>query len=314
MRSILLFVLSFVSLQAFEYGLQPHKVTEGVYCFFGKIEAITEANGGNMVNSCYITTPKGYMVVDSGPTYRYAQQAHAAMRQIDDLPVTHVVTTHEHDDHWLGNSYYKSLGALLIGPWTYEQTIAGESGSITPSQTRMSRSVTPEAFAQTQIVALDRVLGSEPLRLDLGGVLIEIRQLVPKGHTRGDLIVHIPSLKTVLVGDLVFNERITSLRDGSTIGNLRAIDLIDALGAEHILTGHGRLTDATATKRQRRYLTLLRDEVFRALDEGIGMDEVADRITMDEFGQEGLYEVLHRRNVLDTYAELEMVDPGEVAE
>lgn len=311
MRGFGLILLLAVSLNAFEYTLKPVEVTKNIYCFFGKPEMITKANGGNMVNSCYIMTKEGYIVVDSGPTYQYAKQAYEAMLEIASLPVKYVVTTHEHDDHWLGNSFYKENGALLIGPRTYEQNIAGQSGMIDPKETRMARTVSKEAFENTTIVALDKVLDSEPYRFSLGDTDIEIRQLVPVGHTKADLIVYLPKEKAVFVGDLVFNDRLTSMRDGSIIGNLKAIDLIDAMQPNWVITGHGLQTDKGATTHQKRYLSEMKENVLDAIDEEIGMEKITEVVEMKSYANDGLYEVLHKRNVLDAYAELEMYEEDE---
>lgn len=310
MKTVFFLLLS-ISLNAFEYNLKPMEVTKNIYCFFGKPEMITKANGGNMVNSCYIKTKEGYIVVDSGPTYQYAKQAYAAMKSVAALPVKYVITTHEHDDHWLGNSFYKDQGALLIGPRTYEQNIASESGMIDPRETRMAKTISKEAFAQTRIVSLDKVLDMKPYHFSLGDKEVEIRQVVPVGHSKADLIVYLPQEKAVFTGDLVFNDRLTSMRDGSIIGNLQAIDIIDALEPKWVITGHGLLTDKHATKHQKAYLSEMKEKVLDAIDNGIGMEKITEVVPMKSFSNDALYEVLHNRNVLDAYTELEMYDEDE---
>ncbi|HHE05691.1 MAG TPA: MBL fold metallo-hydrolase, partial [Epsilonproteobacteria bacterium] len=111
MKVIVLFILLHTLLNAFEYHLVPQKLAKNVYCFFGKLENITKQNAGNMVNTCYVQTEKGFVVIDSGPTYAYASQAYTQMQKIAKLPVKYVMITHDHDDHWQGNSFYKSKGA-----------------------------------------------------------------------------------------------------------------------------------------------------------------------------------------------------------
>ena len=272
---------------------------------------ITKENGGNMVNSCYVRTKEGYVVIDSGPTFLYAQNAYTVMQKIDALPVKYVITTHEHDDHWLGNSFYKSQGALLIGPRTYEQSIAGKEHSMRAEETRMARIVTKETFKGTAIVALDRVVDETPYLFTLGGVKFEVNRLVEKAHTKSDLVVHMPEKKVVFTGDLVFNERLTSIRDGSIIGSLKAIEALEKLEADTIITGHGTMTDKSATARQKAYLSQMKEEVLKAIDEGIGLDKITQVVKMEAYKSEGMYEVLHNSNVLKAYTELEMYDEEE---
>jgi len=298
----LLLTLSFSF--GFEYNLKPQKVTEGVYCFFGKLENINKQNAGNMVNTCFIQTKEGFIVIDSGPTYAYAQQAYTQMQNIAKLPVKYVINTHDHDDHWLGNSFYKSKGALLIGSKTYEQNV------FEGMQTRMHRVLGDRLYQNTKIVTLDRVIDTA-YTFKVGEENIEIKKLVKQGHTQGDLIVFLPSKRTIFVGDLVFNGRLTSLRDGSLMGSIEALEKIDAYDAKYIIAGHGFNTDKNATKALKTYLLEIKEKVQKALDEDIGMEEITKKVPMLAYEKMKLYDVLHKNNVLDAYKELEMIEEDE---
>ncbi|MDD2451344.1 MBL fold metallo-hydrolase [Sulfurovum sp.] len=311
MRGFGLFVLTLVSLEAFDYQLTPQKVTEDIYCFFGKPEMITKENGGNMVNSCFVKTEESYVVVDSGPTHAYAKQAYEAMQKVASLPVKYVITTHVHDDHWLGNSFYKEQGALLIGPREYEQSIAGKAYSMKPEETRISQIVSKDAFHGTEIVALDQVVEQTLFKFKEGGIDFEVKQLVPKAHTESDLVVFLPQKKALFTGDLVFNDRLTSMRDGSIIGNLTAIEIMEAMDAETIITGHGTRTDSHTMDHHKAYQSQMKGEVLEAIDEGVGMEKITKAVPMEKYKNEAMYEALHKRNVLDAYAELEMYEEEE---
>ncbi len=304
MKYVLLLFLISSSLQAFEYNLVPQKLAQGVHCFFGKLENITKENGGNMVNTCFVQTKAGFVVIDSGPTYDYAEQAYVQMQKIEKLPVKYVINTHDHDDHWLGNSFYKSKGALLIGPRTYEQNI------FNGMETRMQRVLGKVLFGKTTIVKLDTIVESN-LSLRVGTKHFEIRQLEPIAHTKGDLIVYMPEYKLVFAGDLVFNDRLTSLRDGSLLGSLKALHDIDVLDAKIIVGGHGYMTDANATKHLKEYLVTMKKEVQNALDNDVSMEAVTKKVLMPQYKEMKLYDILHSRNVFDAYQELEMYDEEE---
>lgn len=285
----------------FDYHLKPKKVTKNLYCFFGSLENISKHNGGNMVNSCYVQTKEGFVVIDSGPTFAYASQSYEAMQKIKKLPVKYVINTHIHDDHWLGNSFYKDKGTKLIGPKNYVQEI------VPKMQTRMERILGKALFGQTKIVPLDKVV-EENLSLALGDTKFEIRQVEPIAHTKGDLIVYIASQKILFVGDLIFNGRITSLRDGSLLGSLKAVEKIDAYDAKVIITGHGYQTDANSTHEFKAYLSGIKREVLKAQEADIGMEKITKIVTMPHFKTLKLYDVLHNRNILDAYGELELID------
>ena len=304
MKHIALFFLLYSSLQAFEYNLVPQKLAEGVYCFFGKLENITKENGGNMVNTCFVQTKGGFVVIDSGPTYDYASQAYTQMQKIAKLPIRYVINTHDHDDHWLGNSFYKEKGALLIGPRTYEQNI------FKGMETRMQKVLGKSLFGKTTIVKIDTIVDNN-LSLSVGDKRFEIKQFEPVAHTKGDLIVYMPEYKLVFAGDLVFNDRLTSLRDGSLLGSLKVLDAIDTLDASIIVGGHGYATDANATKHLKEYLLTMKKEVQNALDNDISMEAVTKKVLMPQYKEMKLYDILHSRNVFDAYQELEMYEEEE---
>ncbi|MEA1880234.1 MAG: MBL fold metallo-hydrolase [Campylobacterota bacterium] len=306
MKYILLLLLTVSFTFGFEYNLKPQKVAEDVYCFFGKLENINKQNAGNMVNTCFVQTKDSFVVVDSGPTFSYAAQAYEQMQKIATLPIKYVILTHDHDDHWLGNSFYKSKGALLIGPRTYEQNV------VVGMKTRMEQALGKTLYGNTKIVSLDTIVDNN-LTLKVSDKTFEIKQVVTKAHTEGDLLVYLPHSNggVVFAGDLVFNDRVTSIRDGSLIGSLKVLDEIDALKPKVILGGHGYATDGNATKSLRAYLTQMKKEVQKALDDDVSIEEVTKKVLMPEYKKMKLYDVLQSRNVFVSYQELEMLDEDE---
>lgn len=304
MKIILLISLTISFVFGFKYTLHPQKVAEDVYCFFGKLENISKENAGNIVNTCFVQTKEGFVVIDSGPTFSYAAQAYDEMQKIAKLPVKYVITTHDHDDHWLGNSFYKSKGALLIGPRTYEQNI------VTGMETRMERTLGKALYGKTKIVKLDKVV-DDNLTLNVADKIFTIKQMVKRAHTEGDLLVHLVTQKVVFAGDLVFNDRLTSIRDGSLMGSLKMLDEIDALHPEVIIGGHGYGTKSNATTHLRAYLTQIKVEVQKALDEDVSLEEITQKVLMTKYKSMKLYEMLHSKNVFVSYQELEMLDEDE---
>ena len=289
---------------SFDYHLKAKKVSENVYCFFGTLESISKENGGNMVNSCYVKTKKGFVVIDSGATFSYAKQAYAEMKKIANLPVKYVINTHDHDDHWLGNSFYKSKGAILIASKTCEENM------VLGMKTRMEKVLGKVLFGQTKTVKIDKIV-DDNLTLNLGEEKFEIAQPISVAHTKGDLIIYLPSKKVLFVGDLLFNGRLTSLRDGSILGSLEALDVIDSYHAKNIIGGHGYETDENATAEFRQYLLEIKKQVLKAQDEDVGMEKITDKVKMPYFKKNKLYDELHNRNVLDAYKELEMMEDDE---
>ncbi len=298
MKSFWIILIAVNSLFAFEYGLKPTKVGEGVYCFFGKPEVMDTKNNGNMVNSCFVDTGKSWLVIDSGPTYLYAKEAHGSVNKIKKMPVTHVINTHTHDDHWLGNGYYLSVGATILGSAEFKDLL---NANETP---RMEQRISPKAYSLT-VPTIPASLISQDEMLNINDMKIKIIYVDYKAHTNSDLFVYIPKLKALFGGDLIFNDRILSLRDGNINGWIKILEKIKEMDLNIIVGGHGELSDISALDMTYNYLKELRTEVLEALDKEIEIDEAVEKIKMQKYKDIALYELMHRQNVEVTYRMME---------
>ena len=65
-------------------------------------------------NSGFIVTSDGVVVIDSGSTWQVAKEIHRAIKAVTEQPVKIVVNTGGQDHRWLGNGYFKSIGAEII--------------------------------------------------------------------------------------------------------------------------------------------------------------------------------------------------------
>lgn len=241
-----------------------------------------------------------YFVVDSGPTFAYASQAYELMKKLHDIPVSYVVNTHVHDDHWLGNSFYKQQNAIIIGPKSFAHLPKLE-------QTRMQRRIMSEAYkATTQEFPTVLVEDEKTIWMDRNKVVI--RSVNTKAHTEDDLYVYIPHKRVVFAGDLVFNERIPSLRDGNIIGWLESLHIIMQLDVDYIIGGHGKMVSKDSVKFTYDYLKTLRDEVLKKLDEGEEIGDVVNNVKMLEYKGVPFYDSIHRQNVETAYRTLEWED------
>ncbi|MCK4440465.1 MAG: MBL fold metallo-hydrolase, partial [Sulfurovaceae bacterium] len=169
---------------AFDYKLKPKKVADNVWCFFGALEPPTKKNAGNMANNCYIKTKDSYVLMDTGPSYQFALQAYNAMKKIADLPVSHIIISHEHDDHWLGNDFYKKkFNAKIIGP----ASINRDYKDGVP--TRMFNILPKNAIEGTHIIKVDES-PKEKTSIVVGGEKFDIIPMDTKAHTGDDIFLY----------------------------------------------------------------------------------------------------------------------------
>jgi glyoxylase-like metal-dependent hydrolase (beta-lactamase superfamily II) len=299
--SIVLIVAS-INAFAFDYNLEPKRVSKNTWCFFGKIEALSAKNGGFMSNSCYIKTNNHFVLIDSGASYNFAKQAYEAMSKIAKIPVKVVINTHDHDDHWLGNSFYKeTFDAKLIGPSSINTNYNKDS------KTRMFRILSKDTIKNTKIVKLDQMI-NKLTKIKIDNTEIIIIPVGTKAHTNKDLFIYIPNNKTLFSGDLVMNGRITSNRDGSVIGVLKALNMIKEQDYKTLISGHGLITDITATKQTFEYFKLLKQRVLKAIEDDVPAEEITQIVKIDEFKDKVLFKALNKRNIFGAFSELEFYE------
>ncbi|PLY05335.1 MAG: MBL fold metallo-hydrolase [Arcobacter sp.] len=304
MRKIVVstFLIGTISLFAFDYNLEPKKINQNTWCFLGKLEAPSKKNGGFMSNHCFVNTGKNYVLIDAGGTYEIARQAYEEMSKISKLPVHTVILTHEHDDHWLGASYYKEkFNSKLIGTSLINKNYTLDS------KTRMFKTLSKDEIKNTKIIKVEKEI-TEPTIIKVDNTEFQIIPVGVKAHTSEDLFVYIPSNKTIFSSDLVMNGRITSNRDGSVIGELKAVKMMNEMDYENLIPGHGHDTSKNAINETKQYFTLLKQRVMKAVEDDIGVGEVTKVVKMEEFKDKALFEQLNKRNVFDAYGELEFYE------
>lgn len=298
---IILIIIS-SSLLAFDFDSKPKKVTDDVWCFLGEITEPTKENGGFMSNNCYIKTDKSYVLVDTGSSHEFAKHTYEEMSKISKLPVSHIIITHVHDDHWLGNSYFKEkFNAKIIGP-SLINTHHHEG-----EKTRMMNILPEDVMKNTKFVKVDEEI-KEITKIKIAEKEIEIIPVGFKAHTEEDLMVYLPKEKVFFAGDIVMNGRITSNRDGSLIGLVKVLNKIDSIQWDYLIAGHGHDTSKTAADEIKQYTSLLKQRVLKAIEEEVEANNITKIVTLEEFKNHSMYEVFNKRNVFDAYSELEFYE------
>ena len=297
------------------YNLKPVKISDRVWCYFGAMEMPTKENAGDMSNSCYIKGDTEWIAWDSGPSYTFAKQAYAEMKKIKDMPVKTVIISHEHDDHWLGNNYYKEVhGAKIIGAASINENYFGPrhiDGKDYPGmQTRMIKALYQNATRDT-VLALTDETHEETVKLEISGVKLEYVK-VGYVHSEEDWYLYLPDDKVVLAADTVMNGRVTSNRDGIVVGQINALNSIKSKDWDYLVPGHGFVTDKTAADETVHYFDILKNRVLEKMEDGIIADFITKEVTLNEFRDKDLYYVLSPGNVFRSYEELEMFDEDDI--
>ncbi len=303
-----------------DYNLKPVQVSDRVWCFFGQLDMPTKENAGDMSNSCYIRGDTEWIAWDSGPSYNFAEQAYRAMSKIAKMPVKTVIVSHEHDDHWLGNNYYKEIhGAKIIGPHSINENYYGPrhiDGKDYPGmQTRMIKTLYQNAVRNTTLVKVDESF-EDTTEFEISGVQMEYVK-VGYAHSEEDWFLYLPDDKVILVADVVMNGRVTSNRDGQVLaendegepeGQIPALEAIKARDWNNIVPGHGFIVDNTGADEAVDYFEFIKIRVLAAIDAGVDQSNITKTVTLEEYRDKDLFYLLSPGNVYRAYEELEMYD------
>jgi len=289
---------SVTSLSAFDYALKPERITSDVTCFFGAPAVMDKTNNGNIVNSCYIDAGEGYVVVDTGPSYAYAESAYNAMQRIKPLPVKLVINTHIHDDHWLGNGFFTQNGVSVVGSDDFLHNVNVHEA------TRMQNTISPAAYKGT-VSTLPTEIILESTRKKVGNQDIELKIISRTAHTAKDLVVYLPKSGVLFAGDLVFNDRLPSVKGGNINGWITTLEELESMGALHVIGGHGHNTEKNSSKMTHEYLSQMRSEIRSAIESGLGIDETIKKVQMVEYRKFKLYDAMQSGNVEASYRVLE---------
>jgi len=212
---------------------RTQRINERVHVLLGPTQHANPLNQGYMINSTVIVGENGVILVDSGGSAEVGRHIARAVRGITHKPVTHVVNTHHHGDHYLGNAAFQ--GAGFISSETC-RTLVLETGEQWLKE--MERAV-GHALPGTKPLAAG-VTYAEGTRTERVVQGVRLVFWVPRGsHTAGDLLVHLPDDRVLIAGDVLVNGVVPTLQDGFVKNWLGTLEQIQALGAAHFVPGHG---------------------------------------------------------------------------
>ncbi len=301
-----------------DYNLIPVQISDRVWCFLGAMEMPTKENAGSMSNICYIKGDEQWIAWDSGPSYKYTEQAYEKMKEIADMPVKTVLVSHEHDDHWLGNNYFKEkFDAHIIGPASINENYYGprniEGKDYPGMQTRMIKALYQNAIRNTVLLPVDESPGEGSTDYNISGVNMEYVN-AGYSHSEEDFFLYLPDDKVILAGDLVMNGRVTSNRDGLIIGQINALKAMKARDWDRLVPGHGFITDYTAADESIKYFGYIKDRVLEGVEDELDPNYITKHVTLEEYRNKDLYYLLSPGNVYRAYEELEVYDEDDEEE
>lgn len=250
------------------FDIRLQKVADGVYVA-SRAEPVRQYVEGNVT---IIVNEHDVVVVDAGGSPRVARNIIAEIKKLTPNPVRWLIYTHIHRDHRFGTQEFVKAypGIEIVAHPLVRKVIEGDAGTFVAG--RIARLESNRVEAVTEIARL-RAEGNEQeaayleryredvpaiveqyretmnlpptasfedrLTLHRGKRIIDIRFL-GQGDTDHDVIVHLPTDRVVVAGDMVvhpfpYGSSTTADEWIVTMGKLAALDF------DYLVPGHGEI-------------------------------------------------------------------------
>jgi glyoxylase-like metal-dependent hydrolase (beta-lactamase superfamily II) len=214
-----------------------------------------------------------------------------AMRPaVASAPIRKLVNTHSNGDHCNGNELVE--GAEIIASKACADEMGSEGPARLAAMMKAAPSMGPVGEYLLKIFGafqFEGIRGALPTRTFEGELEVMVGQnrvrLIQVGpaHTRGDVLVHVPAVRTIFTGDILFIGGHPIIWAGPVANWIAACDRMLALDLETVVPGHGPITDKAGISALKAYLEYIHREARRRFDAGMPAAEAARDIALDAY-------------------------------
>jgi cyclase len=285
------------------FEFQP--VADGVYA------AIAAPQYKVNSNAAVILTNDGVVVVDSHSKPSAAKALYTEIRGVTKHPVSKIINTHFHWDHWQGNEVYAAEFPsleIIASERTKENLTRPDAGVGGVPYIDKQLTALPKEIEQFKDEILKASSPEQKARLEANlqqaeAYLAELKNLKPtlptrtvtttatlnepgreiqllllgRGHTDGDVYVYLPKEKVVVTGDAVI-EWMPFLNDGYPEEWVQTLSALETVDFTHMILGHGEVVSKAHLAFFKGYLTDLMASVKKAAADGGTLEEMQKTI------------------------------------
>lgn len=250
---------------ALDYDLRPRQIAERTWVIEGAVDDFSRANGCNIINTAFIATGAGVVVVNTGPSRLYGEQQRRAIERLTREPVVRVLSLNLHPDYFFGNQAWADRPTQAL-----PGSIAGMRAEGAAYADNLYR-LCGDWMKGTESTPAREPLAPQSFRL--GAHTLELRRL--SGHTGDDLVLIDTHTGVLFAGGLVFAARVPTTPHADPTAWLASLDTLAQWQAEglfrQVVPSHGPVHTGPLGLQQTRdwlrWLTaLMQDSAERGLD------------------------------------------------
>lgn len=273
---------------------QVERLAESVYA------AVALEQGYASCNAGIVDIGDRTVLFDTFLTPEAARDLLKVAEQVTSSRITHVINSHEHNDHIRGNQVFDSNVDIISTVLTREAIARDE-----PENIKLEKETIPK-----EIVAAQSKLDAEKdpkrrrelaclisymqgasrsyseLRTRLPNITFEHKltihgtqrtvELLPlAGHTFSDVVLYLPKEKIVFMGDLLFVNMHPYLPSGSPEQWKKSLADVEGLGAKILVSGHGAVGRRADLLMMAQYIKSLESIVVNMIKSGKSVEQVS---------------------------------------
>ena len=266
---------------------QIERLASGVYA------AIASEQGYASCNAGIIDIGDRTILFDTFLTPEAARDLLNATEQLTSNKITHIINSHEHNDHIRGNQVFGSDIDIISTVLTREAIARNEPKSIksekktilkeiSDAQSKLDAEKDPKrrrelAFSICEMQGASRSYSE--LRTRLPNITFEHKliihgtkrtvELLPfAGHTKSDVILYLPKEKIAFMSDLLFVNIHPYLASGSPEQWKQSLADVQTLGVQVAVPGHGRVGKSADLSAMLQYIQSLENIVVDMIKSG----------------------------------------------
>ena len=297
--SLLLLLISFFATKSLSFNLE--EVADKIYVHFGFQEDANNINKGDISNIGFIVGDKSILVIDTGGTPSIGEALYKKINDISSLPISYVVITHSHPDHYFGTNIFINESIDIIGHSKLQRSLDANFEFYKNLQLVNTRDQSVKEFKNFKITKFVNL--NKNLSVDLGNRIVEIKAW-PSGHTDNDLSIFDKKTKTLWTEN-IFIRRTPSIR-ASVKGWKKNLEETSKMDVDLIIPGHGPVKKKNeALKPMLSYFNRLIDNTRKFHKNNLSLSTAIEDFPKENLENWLLYNVYHPSNITKVYTELE---------
>jgi quinoprotein relay system zinc metallohydrolase 1 len=251
------------------YHLRPRQIAPGTWVIEGAVDDFNRANGCNIINTAFIATGAGVVVINTGTSRLYGEQQRQAIASVTQEPVQRVVNLNLHPDYFFGNQAWADTPTQALAG-----TIAGQQAEGGAYADNLYRLCGDWMKATESRPAREAVA---PQDFTMGGHQLELRRL--HGHTNDDMVLLDHTTGVMFAGGLVFSRRVPTTPHADFDAWLASLDTLAQWQQggrfQTVVPSHGPLhTGSHGMEETRDWLRWLTTTMRQSAESGLDLSEV----------------------------------------